>query len=401
MVTVAEAEKIIQAQVRDFGTQTIPFEKALGYVLAEDLIADRDFPPFNRVTMDGIAISFSAFEKGTRIFQIKATQAAGEPAVELATETDCLEIMTGAVLPETADTVIRYEDLEIKNGESEVLIDAVKKGQNIHFRGKDKKQGEVVAAANQFITPVLINVAATVGASELQVKKLPKVVVLSTGDELVEVKEKPAPFQIRKSNSHTIKAVLQAYKVEADLLHLPDEPATIKIQLQNFLQQYDVILLSGGISKGKFDFVPQVLEELQVEKLFQHVQQRPGKPFWFGKHQAGALVFAFPGNPVSTFMCLYRYFLPWLETSLGLPPKKFYACLATDFTFKPELQYFLQVKLHQNEQAKLVAEPVEGNGSGDLANLAEADAFLELPAEISNFKKGEVFRIWPFRQFLT
>jgi molybdopterin molybdotransferase len=401
MVTVKAAENIIQAQARNFGTETIPFDQALGYVLAEDLRADRDFPPFDRVTMDGIAISYVAFQKGIRTFRMQATQAAGEPAIDLEHETDCLEIMTGAVLPETADTVIRYEDLEITNGAAKVLTKELKKGQNIHFQGKDNKRGEIVATANQVITPALINVAASVGASELKVKSLPRVVVLSTGDELVEVSENPAPYQIRKSNSHTIKAVLQQYKIDAALLHLPDDPETIKTQLQQCLQQYDVILLSGGISKGKFDFVPQVLAELQVEKLFQHVQQRPGKPFWFGKHPDGVLVFAFPGNPVSTFMCLYRYFLPWLQTSVGIKLKPIFARLNTDFTFKPELQYFLQVKLNLNEEAQLVAEPVEGNGSGDLTNLLEAEAFLELPAEVINFKKGEVFRVWPFRLFLT
>ncbi|KAA9346092.1 molybdopterin molybdotransferase MoeA [Adhaeribacter soli] len=398
MVKVAEAEAIIQGQCRDFGAEIIPFDQALGRVLAEDLQADRDFPPFNRVTMDGIAIQFQAFEKGNRSFKIKATQAAGEPAKELQEEADCIEIMTGAVLPQTTDTVIRYEDLEIQNGVATLLTENIKAGQNIHRQGKDKRQGGIVASANQVITPALMNVAASVGATEIKVKKLPRVVVLSTGDELVEVHEKPQPYQIRKSNSYTIQAALQQFKVLAELRHLPDNPEQIRTELLDCLKAYDVILLSGGISKGKFDYVPEVLSELQVETLFQHVQQRPGKPFWFGKHPHGALVFAFPGNPVSTFMCLYRYFFPWLKISFGLDTKKFFACLSTDFTFKPELQYFLQVKLQVSEQGKLVAEPVEGNGSGDLTNLVDADAFLELPAERTHFQAGEVFRVWPFKQ---
>lgn len=151
---------------------------------------------------------------------------------------------------------------------------------------------------------------------------------------------------------------------------------------------------------GKFDFVPAALEKLHVDKLFHKVQQKPGKPFWFGSHANGTLVFAFPGNPVSTFMCLHRYFLPWLKNSLQLKQVKTFAILNEDFTFKPSLQYFLQVKLSIAENGQLLANPIEGNGSGDLANLPNTDAFMELPLEKISYKKGEVYRIWVFKQIM-
>jgi molybdopterin molybdotransferase len=158
-----------------------------------------------------------------------------------------------------------------------------------------------------------------------------------------------------------------------------------------------VILLSGGISMGKFDYIPQALETLRVDKLFHKVAQRPGKPFWFGRHAEGALVFAFPGNPVATFMCLHRYFLLWLDATLGLKPEPpVYAVLGADFNFVPPLQYFLQVRLNSNKQGQLIATPIEGNGSGDFANLADTDAFMELPLEQNECKKGEVYKIWNF-----
>jgi molybdopterin molybdotransferase len=151
-----------------------------------------------------------------------------------------------------------------------------------------------------------------------------------------------------------------------------------------------VLLLSGGISMGKFDYIPQALEDLQVTKVFHKVAQRPGKPFWFGQFEDKALVFAFPGNPVATFMCLHRYFLTWLNATLGLPQQlPVYAVLDKDFKFEPALQYYLQVKLQSNTQGQLMASPVEGNGSGDFANLADTEAFLELPLERSEFKKLE------------
>ncbi|RAU81863.1 molybdopterin molybdotransferase MoeA [Pontibacter arcticus] len=397
MIKVEEAEAIIQAQARNYGVEVVPLEQALGRVLAIDLKADRDLPPFNRVAMDGIAIKYEAFKQGTRTFHINATQAAGDKPVEIYTLDACNEIMTGAALPTTVDTVIRYEDLEIKNGTATILTDEIKRGQNIHQQGKDKQAGDVVAPANKLIDAALIGVAASVGATELRVKTLPKVVVISTGDELVAIQDSPLPYQIRKSNTYTIQAALQKYKIEAELLHIPDDRQSIKQQLQKCLQKYDVIILSGGISMGKFDYVPEVLEDLEVKKLFHKVQQRPGKPFWFGKHANGVLVFALPGNPASTFMCLHRYFMPWLQKSIGLPEAKVYAALSIDFVFEAPLQYFLQVSLSINPKGQLIATPLAGNGSGDFANLVEANAFLELPAEKSNFKQGEVYRVWPFK----
>ena len=402
MVCVEEAERIIQEQVKDYGKELIPFESALGRVLAEDIKADRDLPPCNKSTMDGIAINYSAFEKGIRSFQIKATLAAGDKPVEIENENECVEIMTGASLPDTTDTVIRYEDVEIKNGAALITIDTIKKGQNIHRKGKDKKKDEVVAAANQFIDPTVISMAASVGKSVLLVRKLPKVVIISTGDELVEVSAQPSAYQVRQSNNYTIRAVLLQYCVSADLLHIPDNPEITKEKLEKCLVDYDVIILTGGISMGKFDYVPKVLEELNVSKLFHKVQQRPGKPFWFGSYQDTVLVFAFPGNPVSTFMCLYRYFVPWLENKLKgkSENQKVFAVLDEDVAFTPQLQYFVQVKININEAGQLRATPMEGNGSGDFTNLLDTDAFMELPLEKSNFRKGEVYRIWPYKHVI-
>lgn len=400
MITVEEAEKIILAESQDYGTEHVYFEDALGRVLAENMYADRDLPPYNRVTMDGIAINYSAIENGIKCFKVVATQAAGDVPFEINHPSECIEIMTGAALPSTTDTVIRYEDVQIENGSAIVIAENISKGQSIHFKGADIKQNEVAITANQFITPALINTIGSVGKANLLVKKLPKTVIISSGDELVDVNETPNAFQIRKSNNYTIKAVLQQYKLNADMIHIPDDAAITKQQIEKCLQEYDVIILSGGVSEGKFDYIPKALDECDVKKLFHKVQQRPGKPFWFGKNNNGVLVFAFPGNPVSAFMCLHRYLLPWLEKSLGITKQNLYAVLSEDFTFTPKLQYFLQVKLQVNEKGCLMAKPIAGNGSGDFANLVDTDAFMELPLERDEFKQGEVFRIWRFANLL-
>ena len=398
MITVRQAENIILSQSRDYGRELVPFERALGRVLAEDIICDRDLPAYNRVSMDGIAISYEAFAGGTRTFTIKGTQAAGDTPIQIDASTECIEIMTGAALPETTDTILRYEDLAIENGTATVTIENIKRGQNIHYKGKDRKQNEVAAPANIWVDPAIISIAATVGKTQLMVKKLPRVVIISTGDELVEIEDTPSPYQIRRSNNYTIKAALKQFNIQADMLHLPDEPGTITQIVSHCLANYDVLLLSGGISMGKYDHLPKVLNNIGVQQLFHKVQQRPGKPFWFGADNGGALVFAFPGNPVSAFLCLHRYFIPWLQQAMGsVKHNKQYAVLSEDVDFPPALQYFMQVRVEGNEQGQLMATPAQGNGSGDLANLIESNAFLELPLEITNFKKGDVFRVWRFK----
>jgi molybdopterin molybdotransferase len=397
MTKVEEAEKLILVEAKDFGTETISFSDALGRVLAENIAADRDLPPFNRVMMDGIAINYNAIRNGIKSFQIKGVQAAGDEPMETADIDECVEIMTGAALPSSTDTIIRYEDLEIKDGVARLLADNIQKGQNIHQKSADKKKGKVIISKNQLVTPSLINTIASVGKSELQVKKLPKIVVISSGDELVDINVMPSPIQIRKSNSYTIQAILNQHNIQADLLHIPDDADITREKIGHCLKNYDVILMTGGISMGKFDYIPRALEDIGVNTIFHKVSQRPGKPFWFGKHDNGVLVFAFPGNPVATFMCMHRYFIPWLNASQGLKPQApVYAVIAEDFNFKPELTYFLQVKLSYSSDGRIIAQPMEGNGSGDFANLADTDAFMELPLEQNEFKQGQAYRIWPF-----
>ncbi|MFZ3273823.1 MAG: molybdopterin molybdotransferase MoeA [Lutibacter sp.] len=222
-------------------------------------------------------------------------------------------------------------------------------------------------------------------------------IIVSTGNELVEVDENPADHQIRRSNVFTLVSLLEKLQIKAETLHVLDDKQVLLTQIESLLKNYDVLIFSGAVSKGKFDFIPEVLDQLGVKKLFHEVKQRPGKPFWFGK-KGKKTIFAFPGNPVSTFVNCVKYFYPWHYKSGGMNfENKHKAILSEDFYFKPELTYFLQVKLSQVE-GKLMATPISGKGSGDLANLADADAFLELPDNRSNFTKGEVFPVIIYRQ---
>lgn len=398
MISIEQATEIVLANTIELPTISVDLNHAIGHQLREDLYADRDFPPFHRVTMDGIAIYFDFLKKGQRTFKIEGIQAAGAPQQAIASPENCMEVMTGAVLPHGLDTVIRYEDITIQDGVATINIDSTTKQKNVHHQGTDRTKGSLIVKSGGIISPAEIGVAATVGKSTLQVSKLPKVAIIATGDELVEVQQTPAPHQIRTSNVYTIASLLGKHHISADFHHIVDDKATTYQRLQQCLDHYDVLLLSGGVSKGKYDYVPEVLEQLAVKKLFHRVKQRPGKPFWFGKSPLGKIVFALPGNPVSSFMCTNRYFLPWLRASMGHSPFPYpYAILTQDFYFKPNLQYFLQVKISYNTTGTILAHPVEGKGSGDLANLVDADGFLELPADRTEFKKGEVFRFIAYR----
>lgn len=395
MITVEEASRIIFENLLTPAIDTRPLTEVVGCVLAENITVDRDLPPFDRVTMDGIAINFDQWTDGRRKFAIEGTQAAGEPQKSLVNKANCFEVMTGAMLPGGCDTVIRYEDVEILDGEAIVKVDELQQGQSVHKQGVDAKTGEVVLERGQKLASSEIALLASVGKTRVDVLRPARVAVISTGDELVAVEDTPKPWQIRRSNSYALQAALRESGVESRSFHLEDDPEVLKAGLTDITRDFEVMILSGGVSKGRFDYVPQTLEAIGIKKLFHQVSQRPGKPFWFGAGN-GKIAFALPGNPVSTFMCFYKYIKPWLLRSMGVEVGETFAVLGKDFTFPPPLTFFLQVSV-RNDGGRLVATPVPGGGSGDFANLKNVDGFLELPLEKGEFRSGEVFRYIPFR----
>jgi molybdopterin molybdotransferase len=399
MITVEEANDIIQSHSRDFGTETVPLVQAMGRVLREEIKADRDFPPYDRVTMDGIAIQYSQYEGGQRGFPVAGVAAAGAEKQQLSDPSQCLEVMTGAIMPSGVDTVIPYEKTETTGGIAKITVEDIRAQQNVHSQGFDRKQGEVIFPAGRTLSAAEIGVCATVGKSQIKVSRLPKAIVISSGDELVDIDETPLAHQIRRSNVLNLQTVLEHYQAEVITAHLSDDFDMIVGQLRSYVEEYDLIILSGGVSKGKFDYLPKALEEVGVQKHFHKVKQRPGKPFWFGTYGDKAVVFAFPGNPVSSFMCMQQYFRPWLDKSLMLEPKALSkAKLASDVHFKPDLTYFLEVRLTTSDEGDLLAVPVKGNGSGDLANLVDADAFVILPRGRDSFHEGEAFPFITYRE---
>ncbi len=389
MISFDDAFDHVLQHTLDFGDETVTLLKSTGRVLSEDIKADRDFPPFNRSTKDGIAVAFSAIEKGITRFKIEGVLSAGMPQQTLSTDTNCLEIMTGAVLPEQADTIIMYEETEIKDSWASITK-TPKKGQNIHRQGTDEREGAILLKKGTEITAAIIGVLASVGKKDVTVKKLPKICVVSTGNELVEIDETPLPHQIRKSNSLSLYAALEKVKITPTLLHIADDKSIIEKELEQALSKFDVLMLSGGVSKGKFDFIPDALDKLGIAKVFHRVAQRPGKPFWFGvQKEKQKVVFSFPGNPVSTFANYHVYFLPWLKKSLGVEVKKQSVILDEPIQPHPLLTLFVQVTSQWHE-GELIAKTIKGNGSGDLVSLTLADGFIRVPQGDKEIASGTV-----------
>ena len=396
MITVSEASAIILSHSIETGVEEVSIQEACGRVLREVVRADRDFPPFDRVSMDGIAIAFEAWQTGNLSFTIESIQAAGQQQKQLTNTQACIEVMTGAMLPLGTDTVVPYENVLIKDGKANITIEKIERGENIHKQGVDARANSELLLPGIKISPAEVALMAAVGKKKIQVAAFPKTAIISTGDELIPVELIPLPYQIRRSNSYALQAALRELGCAADQFHLPDQPELLDAEVKKILQHYSLIIFSGGVSKGKYDYIPQTLERNGIQKRFHQVSQRPGKPLWFGT-SAKHVVFALPGNPVSTYMCFYRYIKPWLMKSLGCEQPVQQVVLAQNFSFKPALTYFLQVKV-KNEMSQLKAYPDAGGGSGDFANLKAVDGFIELPAEVTDFKAGQVFRYYPFRQ---
>ncbi|MBI4622550.1 MAG: molybdopterin molybdotransferase MoeA [Verrucomicrobia bacterium] len=402
MLTPAAAEKLIRENMVLLHREDCALASAHGRVLRSDLRADRDLPPFDRVTMDGYALRAAAVAAGVRSFRVEAVQAAGMRAFKLGAGPDaCIEVMTGAVAPEGADAVVPYEET-VRDGGTMTLTGETASfaaGNALHRRGSDHRAGAVVVRAGTRLTGREIAVAAACGHEVLAVARRPKIAVVSTGDELVEVGAPVAAHQIRRSNDHALRAALVAAGYpNVERFHFRDVPHEIEHLLWHVIAEFDVVVLTGGVSKGKFDFLPAELDRQGVRKIFHGVAQRPGKPMWFGLSARQTPVFALPGNPVSAYTCLHRYVLPALSDASGLTPSPLLlAALAAPVTFRPKLAYFLPVKLSSGPRAERFATPDPANTSGDFAGLVGTDGFVELPAgEAAEFAAGTVvpFRPW-------
>lgn len=392
----AAAEQLIGQNLALLPIETLPIAQCADGVLRENVYAERDQPPFDRVTMDGIALdSASARKRGS--FVVQGMQAAGTAVTSLQSTAHCIEVMTGAMLPQGCDCVVPFERIELADGHATLHADLrPAPWQNVHRRASDCVQGALLLAAGTTLNAPEISVAASAGMARLRVSGQPAILVISTGNELVEAGEPIAPHQIRRSNAYAMCAALRQHGFTrvADE-HLPDDETVLLERLKLHLSTHDVLVLSGGVSMGRLDLVPNVLERLGVRTLLHGIAQRPGKPMWFGTTADRKAVFALPGNPVSTLVCLVRYVLPALYAAMGRQVEQVERiALATPLSWEAPLTGYLPVRVHYDDWGRPWATPRPTNTSGDFTALALTDGFIQLPPGPAQFDKGFVTRLY-------
>ena len=395
MISTAEARDAILTAMPAFDSESVSTNSSGGRILHQSVVAERDQPPFDRVMMDGIALSFGDCDSGTRSFPIQATQAAGDEQLSLENG-KCIEIMTGASLPNGADCIVPVERIRVTDGNAAIEADyTAKQRQFIHPRGSDHKAGNKLLNAGKRVSPMDIAIINSCGLTDIEVSQSPTIRMISTGNELVPAGEPIEPHQIRMSNGPAVIAMLEQHgfdNTEHD--HIVDEPELLKDRIGNHLDNADILILSGGVSMGKADYIPQVLSDLGVKVVFHKISQRPGKPMWFGMGPNKQAVFALPGNPVSTLVCCRQYVIPALNTASGLAESQpEFAALTQDVLFEPELTCFLPVKLLSNTGGQILAMPVQTNTSGDFAALSGTDGYIELALDESVFTAGSAAKL--------
>jgi molybdopterin molybdotransferase len=392
MLTYEEARRTVVDQVTKAkgprATTKISVWDALGFVLAEGVKTDREYPPFHRSTRDGYAVRAAETTPGASL-RCAAEIKAGDIVTQSLAPGTCVQIMTGAAVPDGADAVMMIE--HTSRAANSVRFDrAAQPGQNIVPRGSEAKRGETILSAGMRLGYAELALAAQVGASQLRCASKPRVAILSTGDEVVAVDQAPGAFQIRNSNSVSLAAQVRLAGAEPVLLgNAADRIDDLREKISRGLRE-EVLVLSGGVSMGKYDLVETVLKDLGAEFYFDAVAIRPGRPAVFGKC-GDTLVFGLPGNPVSTMVTFELFVVPAIDLLSGAPARDLpfvEARLAATLNEKPGLAHFLPARVEWRGATPEV-KALPWQGSGDIAALARANCFLVVAADRGQVNIGE------------
>lgn len=375
----------------------VEIEQAFGRILAEPVVADRDYPPFDRSTRDGFAVrSADAQNPGARLECVGELRAGGRFGAKILPG-QCVEIMTGAGVPQGADSVVMIEHIK-REGRTILLERASQKGDHIVARGSEARAGNLLVAPKTRLGYAEMALAAQAGAARLEVFTAPRLAILSTGDEVVDVRSKPETLQVRNSNGISIEILARTAGAETiQLGNAPDEKGVLRTAIERGLEQ-DILVLSGGVSMGKYDLVEQVLADLGAEFHFTGVSIRPGRPAVFGTC-GNRLVFGLPGNPVSTMVTFELFVLPAIDILSGAIPRPlpvFRAKLATPVREKGPMTHFLPARIEwEGREAHVTQLPWQG--SGDIVALALANGFLIVAPDRLEIAPGEWVDVLPRR----
>ncbi|MCF6147525.1 MAG: molybdopterin molybdotransferase MoeA [Candidatus Kuenenia sp.] len=395
MIPVDEAKKIVIDNVHPLEPIQVHFQDALGFCLAEDVRSDIDMPPFNRSAMDGYAVVAEDTKDAPVTLKIIENIAAGDTP-EKKVSCGCVsKIMTGASVPEGADAVVKFEDTEDTDEEDMVkILRPVKSGSNISKRGEDMQVGQIVLHTGKLIRPQEIGILATVGKSSVKMYPALTVGIISTGNELVNVDEKPSPVQIRNSNSYSLASQARRMNSEVEILGIAGDRKEEIVRLMAKGLRKDILILSGGVSMGEYDLVGDVLKESGVHIYFEKVALRPGKPVVFGKKN-DTLIFALPGNPVASFVTFELFIYPAMRKLMGFPSfnrTTVKAVLEGDILTKRKRREFRPAFFKWKENV-LSVSPVEWHGSADLLATTKANCLLIIPEETEKLSNGQLVDI--------
>ena len=394
MTNLEQALNILSANTIPFKTEKVKLEKSIGRILAEDIVADRDYPPFNRAAVDGYAISMSDADKKITQYRVVETIFAGDFAKFKLRTGECYKIMTGAAAPESADILFRVEDSIADETYIVLPIVLAKPLLNISKKGQDATLGEVILSKNKIITIPMISTLAAVGKSEVEVIRMPNVVIITTGDEIVDIDESVELYQIRNSNSYILRAMLSQWHIKPSVIrHVRDSHDAI-LRAVNKNLNADIIITTGGVSMGDADYMPQVFESAGIKMLFHKLNIKPGKPVWVGKKENGPIVFGLPGNPFSVQTVFTILVQHYLNVCSGNTVELFKTYkLNAERVKSSKLNEFFTVKKNKETNSLVV---VNNNGSGDITAGISSDGIALHPADVAVLKNGSLVKFFPF-----
>jgi molybdopterin molybdotransferase len=370
--------------------ETVALEASLGRILREDIDADADYPRFDKAIRDGFAVRFEDLSKVPAVLEILGESRAGQAARVTVTAGTCCEIMTGAPMPEGANAVVMVEHTEAAPPSRVRILRSVREGEGLLRRAAELRHGERVLSSGRRIELADIGTLASFGKAEVHVSKKPRVAILATGDELVEVRERPSAAQIRNSNTYTLYAEVVAAGGEPVLLGIGrDNVEDLRVRIRQGFDQ-DVLLVSGGVSMGKYDFVENVFAEYGVQVLFDSVAMKPGKPTVFG-YRDQTFVFGLPGNPVSTIVAFRMFVTPVIRSLLKAAESRMgtlRACLEEPAKRDPGRTAIVPALVRFEGQSYRI-RTAPWKGSSDLAGLSRSNALIVIPAGEGTLQTGD------------
>jgi molybdopterin molybdotransferase len=403
MLTVEEALVLVREQVKSLTPTDCSLIDSLGCLLAEDIAADADQPPFDKALVDGYAVRAADLAAGNRRFQVGETILAGQTPNRPLEPREVAEIMTGAPLPQGADAVLMHEHTRAVDGGILTDESEIRPGRNRLLRGQVYRAGDIILRRGTRLTPACLGLLASVGRTRVLVVPKPRLAIVPTGDELVEPDRVPGPGQIRNSNGIMLEALTIEHGAAVQTLPIaPDEASELERILKQGLN-FDALLITGGVSAGRRDLVPAALEKLGVTQIFHKIRLKPGKPLWFGigprrDNRPGAFVFGLPGNPVSGLVGFLLFIRPSLHSLAGRSeplPELAEVRLGETFTHRGDRPTYHPARwMERSGDSKMlgVIEPLNWAGSADLLGVARADGFAVFPAGDRVFQPGEIVR---------